>query len=141
MLSRAGSFRPAEPNGDGQDIVVGDEKRGLFLFRGLGKPSFTQAKPLGSSGAAPYSIGLAGMNRDGLVDIVVASRTLLAPLSSPAPALRSNSIRLLGAAARVRSTASHSAISTGTVLDIAAARSDARVVQRASFFRASPVTR
>lgn len=117
----------ADLDGDGvKDIVVGDEKRGLFLLRGLGKRSFTQAKPLGSSGAAPYSIGLADMNRDGLIDIVVGKQNAPGAVffTRPGAALEFDSIAWGDGKGAVYGLALGDLDGDGW-LDIAAARSGA----------------
>ena len=64
----------ADMNGEGRkDIVVGDEKNGLFLYINNGKRKFAEAVALGDKSVAPYSIGLADMDRDGKIDIVVGN--------------------------------------------------------------------
>ena len=64
----------ADMNGDGKkDIVVGDEKGGLFLYINSGKRQFTEPILLGNKQDSPYSIGLADMNRDGKLDVVVGN--------------------------------------------------------------------
>ena len=62
----------ADINGDGiLDLVVGDEKHGMFLYMGTGKRDFAAPAALGAGTGAPYSIGIADLNRDGKLDIVV----------------------------------------------------------------------
>ncbi len=64
----------ADMNGDGKkDIVVGDEKGGLFLLINSGKRQFAEPILLGNKKDSPYSIGLADMNRDGNLDVVVGN--------------------------------------------------------------------
>jgi hypothetical protein len=59
-------------NGDGTiDLVLGDEKNGMFVYLGAGQRAFDAPVALGTATGAPYSIGLADMNRDGKPDIVV----------------------------------------------------------------------
>ena len=62
----------ADINSDGTvDVVVGDEKDGLFVYIGAGKRTFDAPVALGGAAGAPYSIAIADMNRDGKPDIVV----------------------------------------------------------------------
>jgi hypothetical protein len=62
----------AELDGDGiMDLVIGDAKTGLFIYRGKGQRSFEEPFPLGEKSGAPYSIGVLDMNRDGTPDLVV----------------------------------------------------------------------
>jgi len=64
----------ADINGDGKkDVVVGDEKNGLFIYLNNGKRSFAEPVALGQKSVAPYSIGLADMDKDGKIDIVVGN--------------------------------------------------------------------
>lgn len=59
-------------NGDGiVDLVIGDEKNGMFVYMGAGKRTFDAPVALGGTAGAPYSIAIADMNRDGKPDIVV----------------------------------------------------------------------
>lgn len=59
-------------NGDGiTDIIIGDAKTGLFLFRGQGQRTFADPISIGEKSGAPYSIGVMDMNRDGTPDLVV----------------------------------------------------------------------
>lgn len=53
------------------DLVIGDAKTGLFIYRGKGQRSFEEPFPLGEKSGAPYSIGVKDMNRDGTPDLVV----------------------------------------------------------------------
>ncbi|MEO8026613.1 MAG: VCBS repeat-containing protein [Bryobacteraceae bacterium] len=62
----------ADLDGDGKpDIVVGDEQRGLFLYRNTGNRTFAAPVALGTKKNSPYSIAIADMNRDRKPDIVV----------------------------------------------------------------------
>jgi hypothetical protein len=62
----------ADINGDGiLDLVVGDEQNGMVLYLGAGHRTFEPPVALGAGKGAPYSIGVADMNRDGKPDIVV----------------------------------------------------------------------
>lgn len=62
----------ADINGDGSvDLVVGDEKNGLFVYIGAGKRAFDAPVALGKATGAPYAIAIADMNRDRKPDIVV----------------------------------------------------------------------
>jgi hypothetical protein len=62
----------ADIDGDGiVDLVVGDAQTGMFIYRGQGRRAFGEPMPLGEKSGAPYSIGIADMNRDGKPDLVV----------------------------------------------------------------------
>jgi len=62
----------ADINGDGiPDLVVGDERTGMFLCVGAGHRTFEAPAALGVGSGAPYAIALADLNRDGRPDIVV----------------------------------------------------------------------
>jgi hypothetical protein len=62
----------ADINGDGTpDLVVGDERDGLFLYAGAGPRTFRSPVRLGAGTGAPYSIAVADLNRDGMPDVVV----------------------------------------------------------------------
>ena len=70
--SRIRAAVAADLNGDGvRDLIVGDEKDGLFLYAGAGHRSFEKPVTLDASTGAPYSLGVADLNRDGRPDIVV----------------------------------------------------------------------
>jgi len=62
----------ADINADGvPDLIVGDERTGMFLYLG-GKPRFYDPPvALGAGAGAPYAIAVADLNRDGRLDIVV----------------------------------------------------------------------
>ena len=62
----------ADIDGDGiMDIVVGDAKAGMFIYRGKSQRAFEEPFPLGDKSGAPYSIGVMDLNRDGKLDLVV----------------------------------------------------------------------
>jgi len=69
------SIRAAEAadlNGDGiLDLVVGDELTGLFLYLGQGQRRFAPPVAIHGAAGAPYSIGIADLDRDGKPDIVI----------------------------------------------------------------------
>ena len=70
--SSARAAAAADLNADGiVDLVVGDEKTGLFLYLGRGKREFATPVPLGEKSGAPYSIAIADLDRDGKLDLVV----------------------------------------------------------------------
>lgn len=59
-------------NSDGLvDLVIGDEKDGMFVYIGTGKRSFDAPVALGGTTGAPFSVGIADLNRDSKPDIVV----------------------------------------------------------------------
>lgn len=71
-VSQIRAAAAADINGDGTvDLVVGDEKQGLFVYLGAGSRAFDAPVALASSGGAPYAVAVADMNRDGRADIVV----------------------------------------------------------------------
>jgi hypothetical protein len=62
----------ADINGDGiPDLIIGDERTGMFLYVGAGHRTFEAPAALGVGSGAPYAIALADLNRDGRPDIVV----------------------------------------------------------------------
>ena len=62
----------ADIDGDGiVDLVVGDAKTGMFIYRGQGKRTFAEPFAIGDKSGAPYSIGVLDLNRDGKLDLVV----------------------------------------------------------------------
>ena len=62
----------ADIDGDGiVDLVVGDAKTGMFIYRGKGRRTFAEPVALGDKSGAPYSIGVIDLNRDGKLDLVV----------------------------------------------------------------------
>jgi hypothetical protein len=62
----------ADIDGDGTvDLVVGDAKTGMFIYRGKSQRTFAEPFALGDKSGAPYSIGVLDLNRDGKLDLVV----------------------------------------------------------------------
>lgn len=62
----------ADINGDRViDLVVGDEREGLFVYIGAGQRAFDAPMALPSTGGAPYAVAIADMNRDSKPDVVV----------------------------------------------------------------------
>lgn len=71
-VSQIRAAAAADINGDRViDLVVGDEKQGLFVYLGAGSRAFEAPVALPSAGGAPYAIAVADMNRDGTPDLVV----------------------------------------------------------------------
>jgi FG-GAP-like repeat len=57
-------------DGDGRpDIVVGDERKGIFVYRSYGKREFEEIMLAGKE-RVPYAVAIADLNRDGKPDIV-----------------------------------------------------------------------
>lgn len=70
--SRIRAAAAADINGDRViDLVVGDERDGLFVYIGVGQRAFAAPVALPSAGGSPYAVAIADMNRDGKADIVV----------------------------------------------------------------------
>lgn len=62
----------ADVDGDGMlDLVIGDAKTGLFIYRGQGKRAFHEPVAIGEKSGAPYCLGVLDMDRDGKPDLVV----------------------------------------------------------------------
>jgi hypothetical protein len=62
----------ADINGDGRpDLIVGDERTGMFVHLGGTRHTFDAPVALGTGSGAPYAIAVADLNRDGRPDIVV----------------------------------------------------------------------
>lgn len=68
---RAATAVDLDGNGT-MDLVIGDEKRGLFLMMNAGRRVFGAPVPFGHEGS-PYSIVAGDMNRDGRPDLVVGN--------------------------------------------------------------------
>ena len=70
------SARAADLDGDGiLDLAAIDQRTGPALFRGRGDGSFAPGEPLDpgdvASGARPYAIAVADVDRNGRTDVVV----------------------------------------------------------------------
>jgi hypothetical protein len=65
----------ADLNGDGRpDLVVGDERQGLFVYLNGDGRTFGEPILLASQRRVPYAVALADMNCDRTVDVVVGYR-------------------------------------------------------------------
>jgi len=59
-------------DGDGRlDLIVGDERRGTFLYLNSAAGTYGQGVMVGPAGLQPYSTAIADMNRDGAADLVI----------------------------------------------------------------------
>jgi FG-GAP-like repeat len=64
----------ADLNGDGKlDVVIGDEKEGVFLCLNEGNRRFGPLHRLAPKSITPYAIGLADLDKDGDIDIIVGN--------------------------------------------------------------------
>lgn len=62
-------------NADGLvDIIIGDQRRGVFVVRNRGKRRLPEAYLVTGPGREPYSVAVADLNNDGALDIVVGYR-------------------------------------------------------------------
>jgi hypothetical protein len=55
------------------DLVVIDERRGVFAFFGDRGGAFSADMPIGARGRTPYALATADLDRDGAIDIVVGN--------------------------------------------------------------------
>jgi len=66
------SARPSDMNGDGiVDLAVIDQRTGPAVLWGRADGSYTVPVPLGDSGATPYALAVADLDRDGRPDVIV----------------------------------------------------------------------
>ncbi len=73
-ISAARAAAAGDLNGDGRvDLVVGDERQGLFVYLNRGKRNFSEPILLVGKQRVPYSVAIADLNRDGMADIVVGN--------------------------------------------------------------------
>jgi len=71
-VSNARAAAAADIDGDGRvDLVIGDAKTGLFIYRSEGRRMFAAPFAIGDKSGAPYSIAVMDLNRDGKPDLVV----------------------------------------------------------------------
>lgn len=68
------SAASADLNGDGKvDVVFGDEKEGVFLCLNEGGRGFGSPIRVAPKSITPYAIGLADLDKDEMVDIIVGN--------------------------------------------------------------------
>ncbi len=71
--SAARAAAAGDLNGDGRpDVVVGDERQGLFVYLNSGDREFDDIMLAGKQ-RIPYALAVADLNRDGKLDIVVGN--------------------------------------------------------------------
>jgi hypothetical protein len=70
--SRIRAAAAADINSDRTpDLIVGDERAGMFLYLGRAGRTFDAPVALGAGPGAPYAIAVADLDRDGRPDVVV----------------------------------------------------------------------